>query len=227
MQAMKKRDSKREPAGPDGLLAAAERLLASGGADALQARKLANAAGTSTMAVYTHFGGMSGLVDALVRQAFVRLGERLIQTPHSDDALADLFRLGLAFRNFARENPELYRVMFGISRPAGHRPSVRDVTTTGTPTGIVEGQMAFAHLVQAVARVVDSGRAQGFDPVQFAAQVWSSVHGYVLLEVGGYFGEGDHGVEQILIPLWINLAIGVGDTRAAATLSAQSAMRNG
>jgi AcrR family transcriptional regulator len=222
MQAMKTRAADRELGVRERLLVAAERLLATGGPDALQARKLAAAIGASTMAVYTHFGGMRELVDALVREGFVQLSDR-VTPPQSDDPVADLFRLGLSFRNFAVEKPELYRVMFGISRPAGHRPSVDDVTTAGMPTMIEEGQVAFAHLIRAVTRVVDSGRAQGSEPVLMAAQMWSSVHGYVLLELGGYFGDQGSGVDQILIPLWINLAVGVGDTRAAATRSAQAA----
>src|ERR1700747_2477742 len=42
----------------DELLHAAVALLNEHGPDALQTRKVAAAAGTSTMAVYTHFGGM-------------------------------------------------------------------------------------------------------------------------------------------------------------------------
>lgn len=42
------------------MLRAAVGLLDEHGPDALQTRKVAGAAGTSTMAVYTHFGGMRG-----------------------------------------------------------------------------------------------------------------------------------------------------------------------
>ena len=47
------------------LLVAAAALLDEHGPDALQTRKIAAAAGTSTMAVYTHFGGMPQLIAAI------------------------------------------------------------------------------------------------------------------------------------------------------------------
>jgi AcrR family transcriptional regulator len=50
------------------LLDAAVDLLDENGPDALQTRKVAGAAGTSTMAVYTHFGGMQPLIDAVAEE---------------------------------------------------------------------------------------------------------------------------------------------------------------
>ena len=223
---MKRRDATSEAKLRGELLAAAERLLSDGGAEALQARKLAAAVGASTMAVYTHFGGIPQLVDALVRAGFVRLGRQLTASPESSDALADLFRLGLAYRRFALDNAALYRVMFGVSVPPGHSPNVSDLTTEGTPTGLAEAQEAFGHLIRAVGRVMAAGRGMSAEPVRLAAQMWSSVHGYVLLELGGYFGKDGQGAETILVPLWIDLAVGGGETRAAATRAARSATRS-
>ena len=50
------------------LLHAAVGLLDDDGPDALQTRKVAGAAGTSTMAVYTHFGGMRGLIAEVAEE---------------------------------------------------------------------------------------------------------------------------------------------------------------
>ena len=49
----------------DDLVDAAVDLLTRDGAKALSVRKLAAAVGTSTMAVYTHFGNMAGLLEAM------------------------------------------------------------------------------------------------------------------------------------------------------------------
>ena len=54
----------------DELLHAAVGLLDEHGPDALQTRKVASAAGTSTMAVYTHFGGMRGLIAEVAEEGF-------------------------------------------------------------------------------------------------------------------------------------------------------------
>src|SRR4051812_50122740 len=55
----------------------AGRILSSDGAAALSLRRLATATGTSTMAVYTRFGDKQGLLAAVYRAGFVRLGEAM------------------------------------------------------------------------------------------------------------------------------------------------------
>jgi AcrR family transcriptional regulator len=203
----------------DRLLDAAIRVLAESGPEGLQARRLAAEVGMSTMAVYTHFGGMPQLIREIAREGFVRFGRRLREAPRSDDPVADLLTLGLAYRDHAVENPQLFRLMFGVTAPAGNRR-----TAAGDHTGdLPESEAAFAHLVGAVTRVIESGRAREEDPVPAAEQIWSAMHGYVLLEIAGYFGKDDYGVEQVLLPLGTKLAIGAGDTPEAAARSALAA----
>ena len=49
--------------------AAAEALLEEEGIDGVQVREVAERAGTSTMGVYSRFGGKAGLLDSLYRHA--------------------------------------------------------------------------------------------------------------------------------------------------------------
>lgn len=207
------------------LLDAAIALLASDGPDALQARKLAAEIGASTMAVYTHFGGMPDLIEAMATEGFVRLSQRLARVPRTDDPIADVIALGLAYRDHALEGPELYRVMFGVTAPGGHRLASRDLTSEGSPTDRPERGAAFEQLVAAVVRVIEAGRFRAGDPVQLAAQLWSSIHGYVLLEVAGVFGTDDAGVTHVLLPLSVNFVVGAGDNLDLATRSATRAAR--
>jgi AcrR family transcriptional regulator len=204
----------------DRLLDTAIRMLAEGGAESLQARRLAAEVGMSTMAVYTHFGGMPQLIREIAREGFIRFGRRLQEAPRGDDPVADLLGLGLAYRDHALENPQLYRLMFGVTAPAGTRQTGTDLTAGAGTGDLPESEAAFAHLVEAVTRIIESGRAREEEPVRAAAQIWSAIHGYVLLEIAGYFGEDDRGVEQVLLPLGMKLAIGAGDTPEAAARSA-------
>jgi AcrR family transcriptional regulator len=204
----------------DRLLDAAIRLLEEGGPEALQARKLAAQIGASTMAVYTHFGGMGQLINAIAREGFARLSRRLEQVPLTDDPVADLFELGLAYRDHARDAPQVYRVMFGVTAPGGHRLTGKDLTTNAADTA--ERVAAFAHLVNAVSRiigVVDTDE----EPTEVAAQVWSAIHGYVLLEIAGYFGHDGRGLTQVLLPLGIKLVTGGGHPTEAVLESARIA----
>ena len=76
------------------------------------ARSLADRVGTSTTALYTHFGGMPGLWRAVRHEGFTRLAERLAAVPRSGDPVRDLAALGAAYLHSARSDPFLYRTMF-------------------------------------------------------------------------------------------------------------------
>ena len=195
------------------LVEAAIRLLADGGAEALQARKLAAEIGASTMAVYTYFGGMAALMEAVAREGFRRLIANMATVEQTDDPVADLYRLALAYRQTAVEHPELFTLMFREAGAHGH--AVGDLLKKDPDT---EAAASFHGMVAALARTIDAGRLQG-DPLVVASQVWSAVHGYVTLELLGHFGRGDRGVTEVLAPLCVTLVVGLGDSPAAARAS--------
>ena len=220
-------DEGENPDGPrDRLVAAAIRLLEDSGPEALQARKLAAEIGASTMAVYTYFGGIKQLIHAMAREGFARLSRRLEEVPATDDPVADLFGLGLAYRDHALDSPQLYRVMFGVTAPGGHRMTGKDLTTQVSPTDMPEGAAAFGHLVNGVARIRPAGDEE---PARVAAQLWSAIHGFVLLETAGYFGPDGQGLTQVWLPLGVKLATGPGRPAGRMLRSAQKALarRNG
>src|SRR3712207_3744078 len=76
------------------------------------ARSLADRVGTSTTALYTHFGGMPGLWRAVRSEGFVRLGRRLAAVPRTDDPVPDLPPPGAAHLDHAPAGPFLYPAMF-------------------------------------------------------------------------------------------------------------------
>ncbi len=96
----------------DELVHAAIALLDEHGPDALQTRKVAGAAGTSTMAVYTHFGGMRALIAAVAEEG-LRQFDAALSVPQTDDPVADLLATGTAYRRYAIDRPHMYRLMFG------------------------------------------------------------------------------------------------------------------
>ena len=74
------------------LVEAAVELLERDGVQALSARNLAAKLGTSTMAVYTNFGSMAGLLVAVGNAALSRFAESLAHVPPTDDPVADFHR---------------------------------------------------------------------------------------------------------------------------------------
>jgi AcrR family transcriptional regulator len=176
------------------LVEAAAELLAGEGPAALSTRRLAREVGTSTMAVYTHFGGLPELVRAVVREGFSRLGQHLDAVPETDDPLADLAALGEAYRANALANPHLYAVMFGSASLGGYRLHDDELD---------EGRYTFDVLVAATKRTIDAGIFRTGDPQDVAAQLWAATHGFVMLELAGYFDarrEPD-AVDKVLHPM--------------------------
>jgi AcrR family transcriptional regulator len=162
------------------LIDAAAKLLSEEGPAALSTRKLAATVGTSTMAVYTHFGGMDDLVRAMVREGFMLLSGRLGAVVESDDPVADVVALGWAYRANAREHRYLYNVMFGGSSLSGF--SLTDADRQ-------HGRYTLDVLVRAVKRCVAAGRFRTSDPELVAHQLWIALHGLVTLDLGGYLVE--------------------------------------
>lgn len=66
-------------------------ILERDGLPGLSVRNLAAEVGTSTMAVYRHFGGMTGVLDAVASEAFARFAQALTALPESDDPVAGFF----------------------------------------------------------------------------------------------------------------------------------------
>ena len=182
------------------LVEAAALLIDEDGPDALTARRVAKEAGTSTMAVYTYFGGMPALVRQIVTEGFTRLDEHQARVPHTDDPLDDLLQLALAYRENALANPHLYAVMFGAT-------SLKGFTLTEADMEI--GLNSFATLTDYVARAIEAGQLRQDEPARVAALMWTAMHGYVMLELAGLHLPPDNPVEDVLRPLLATLVAGL------------------
>ncbi|MEE6164796.1 MULTISPECIES: TetR/AcrR family transcriptional regulator [unclassified Mycolicibacterium] len=197
------------------LVTAATALLAEQGPAAIKARTVAAAAGLSTMAVYHHLGGVPELIQAIVDRGFKDFGDAFLHAPASDDPVTSLFAMALEARRFAQANPHLYDLMFGLSTRGSYRPA------TATDRGRSDGfEDAYAHLVQGCSRLVSSGRVRpGENPEVIAPQLWSAVHGFVTLELGGHLSLFDDPLRQVFLPMMVNLAVGLGDDPQRAASS--------
>ena len=156
------------------ILEAASGLLSEEGASALSVRRIATAAGCSTMGLYSRFGGKDGVVDELYAEGFERLITAMKANPVTDDTLADLRRCATCYRDTALANATHYMVMFGGAVP-GFVPS---------DASHAIAHDAFGGLVAKVARCTDAGVLVG-RPDEIAEVLWGSIHGLVMLELVG------------------------------------------
>lgn len=158
----------------DRTLDAAAQLLRDEGPAALTVRRIAADAGLSTMAIYHHFGGKDGLVEALYVDGFRALEESLAAVPRTEDPVADVEALALAYREVAMRRPGYYEVMFGRPFP-GFRPSPEARERAMRPW------RAFAASLERCERAglltVPAGEA--------ALLLWASGHGLLMLQLAG------------------------------------------
>lgn len=175
------------------------------------------------MALYSAFGGMPGLMSAVVEEGFHRLEERLSTVTPSDDPVADLFAMAIECRHFAVENPHLYDVIFGPES----REAIRGRLFAEAGHSSIDQssyQQSFATLAQACDRAIAAGRVTIPSGRHLAAQLWSMVHGYISLELSGHFDGFANPVEEILVPLAVSFMTGQGDTRQLSLSSTRKTL---
>lgn len=201
-------------------------MVEESGPETLRARALTAEVGASTQALYTLFGGMPGLFEAIVAEAFARFARHVEEVPESDDPVADFIAKGWAYSEWALSHPHLYRLMFGLTGGELRHHTGLEVAVAGAVASTPQAQAALDVLVGSMARVTDSGRVEATDPVVPAGQFLSATHGWVLLEIGGAFGPTGGGVD-IIRALCVNLMVGLGDSREAAESSLRKAEPDG
>lgn len=156
------------------LVAAGLRVLDEHGPAELTVRRIADLAESSTMGVYTKFGGRAGVLEAVYRRGFELLRATLAAVPEAADPIRHLLDLALAYRRFALANPALYVFLFEQPVPdfepdPGLRAEALDTT--------------FDVLVAAVRRAATLGVVPDTDPVHTSVLVWCVAHGMVSLEL--------------------------------------------
>jgi AcrR family transcriptional regulator len=202
----------------DRLLEVALRRLEESGPEVLRARELTAEIGASTQALYTLYGGMPGLFEAIVADGFTRFAAYVEAVPESEDPVADFFAQGWAFGEWALTHPQLYRLMFGVTGGGLRRHVGLELTVTGAADSSPEARSAMNVMVRSMERVVASGRIGRVDPVLASGQFLSATHGYVLLAIAGVFTPSGDGLE-VARAFGVNLMVGLGDSREAAAAS--------
>lgn len=189
-------------------MTAAARILAAEGRRALTTRRLAAEVGASTMAIYSRFGSLDQVHHAVRRHGFADLARDIDAVPQTDDPVADLAAINLAYYAYGVSAPELYRAMFTEPPPG------QDDAGTGV----------FDQIVAAVRRCIEAGRFEPAEPnflPGWAAEVWVTDHGMVTLALTGL--QPPDRIRFLLTDMTYRLAVGFGDRRDEAQRSIRTA----
>lgn len=159
------------------ILVAALGIVTDDGVAALSMRGVARAIGYSPAALYEYFASKEALCKALFFEGTSglseRMGEAMADLP-ADALASDRLRLlGNAYRDHALAHPDIYMLAFS-SASAGFTPSRQDVES---------GMSAFGFLIDAMRTGVERGELMPIDPGSLSNAAWSTVHGFVMLEL--------------------------------------------
>ena len=196
------------------IISTAARLLATEGA--VSVRRLARELGTSTMVVYTHFGGMDELTRQVMRRGFVGFGTELDRGAVTGDAVADWMTYLWGYRRFALREPHLYGVMFGPGLAAFR---------LGDPADLEAARSTFVSLLRRIHGCVDAGRWDVDDVTAAGDAIWSSVHGHTTLELTGFFESVGRNAVRSYGEILTRMSIGYGDNALATARSLTTARR--
>ena len=192
----------------------AAQLLATEGS--VSARRLARELGTSTMVVYTHFGGMDELSQQVMRRGFIGFGNELDRGAVTGDAVADWMTYLWNYRRFALREPHLYAVMFG--------PGLAEFRM-GDPADLEAARSTFVSLLRRIHACVNAGRWELDDVITAGEAVWSGVHGHTTLEHTGFFGAVGRDPVRSYSEILTRMSIGLGDDASAAARSLSTSRR--
>jgi AcrR family transcriptional regulator len=171
------RTKQRTPELKDHLLRTAIAALEAHGLGGLTIRRVAADAGTSAPGLYELFGDRAGLVGEIFSAGFRRLAATLAECEETEDPIADLRDLLIAFRAFALANPALAEVMF--SRPfADFDPG---------PEELAAARKARDLIVRGVRRCIDAGLLAG-DPIDISHVLFALARGLAVQEASGLLG---------------------------------------
>jgi AcrR family transcriptional regulator len=191
------------------LIDAAGRLIAAEGPGALTLRRVAGEVGTSTMAIYTHFGGMPELRRAVRHEGFARLAGQLRRVRETADPVADLWMLGRAYYANAVTDTDLYRVAF--------------MEQALDAADVAVGSEAFKMLATGFERCIAAGRFDAADATALATEFWAIGHGVIALELAQLLSPGD--ARRCLDGAVLKLFQSYGDDPDAAERSRRRAER--
>ncbi|BFM17545.1 TetR/AcrR family transcriptional regulator [Maricurvus nonylphenolicus] len=106
----------------EALISAAADLIAEHGQANFSLRKVAQQVGVSQTALYRHFSDKDELLAAVAERGFLELSRLSHEAfDQYDDVVERNIEVGMAYLNFAADNPNTYRLMFDSSMADNER----------------------------------------------------------------------------------------------------------
>lgn len=173
--------------------------------DKLTLKVLADATGTSRSAIYRHFKSKDNLTETIILEGFQAFDNAVKDTLlDTKTPLVDRFYIGgKKYLEFAKENPNLYRLLFGkkFAHLREEIISIKDEDCSGFGTlkkAIEEGQKS---------KILTSDKTS----YDITVVVWSSLHGLSSLLIDGFL-DVEERIDELYEGMFASLIAGAIST---------------
>lgn len=158
------------------ILDAARELFVKDGVDATTMRAIAAKIGYTPTAIYHHFRDKDALIVELCMADFSALGQAMHKIGRIEEPVERLRRMGLAYTDFALDNPSQYRFMFMTPLRQPMLDSLGQEITS-------PDEDAYDFLLQTVQEGIAKGlyRPELSDAPELAQMFWGGIHGVISL----------------------------------------------
>jgi len=174
------------------LIQAGLELLAEGGEQALDLRKVARQAGVSHAAPYRHFADKQALIAAINEEGFRLLAEQIQATlrDEPDEPFEQVLGVAFAYVRFAQAHPWLMREMFsGLTIEREQFASLHAASKT-----------VYRLYTDVIKRGQEAGQIVEGDPAALAGVLWAVLHGLAMLIIEQQmrpYADGLEGSERV------------------------------
>jgi AcrR family transcriptional regulator len=155
------------------ILQAAREIISEKGLGGLSLREIAHRTDYSPAGLYEYFNSKDEIITAVCADGFERFSAYLSRVPTDLPPSERLMELGLAYLDFAKNNPEHFLFIF-------------TTLPNEVPfTDLIEGDTPYDVLRQAVQDFIqteDVGLPSGYTVDDLAYILWSQVHGMAMLQ---------------------------------------------
>ena len=165
-------------------------IFSTGGLEAVTFRTLADAVGVSHTLPYRYFENKEDLLANVRVLCFQRFEQFVRQRERgAKGALAQVFAVLDAYRDFVIRYPVEYSLIFATAQPPPQR----------YPELLAARRRLFEHSVELVQRCIDEGVLAG-DAREITHVVWAALHGLLTLHVANQLVHG-RTLDQLLRPM--------------------------
>lgn len=157
------------------LVETVRQLVEEKGADGFSISEAARRAGVSSAAPYKHFHDKVEIVREVALAGMRQLGAAMETASqiNTDRPFGKIDALGKAYVDFARNEPGVFRIMFGLTAHHGDDCEIRET-----------GQKTYGVLIREVAAALPPGTSEE-DIRMRSYMLWTMVHGHSFLQIDG------------------------------------------